>query len=152
VKLPYQITGALIAIFGAFMTRESLMLKFYTSQGPGPGLLPLFTSILIAALGVVMFLQASFRATDPLPDDFIPNRTGAFQAGAVLAAAVAFQFFMVPLGFIASSAGFLLFVLLVVGRVKPLLALAVTLAGSVGIYWVFARWLQIPLPKGVFSI
>lgn len=152
MKLPYQIVGALLAVFGVFMTQQSLSLRFYTQQGPGPGLLPVFMSILVAVLGAVMFLQATFKPSDPMPADFIPGRTGAIRVVSLLGAAVALQFLMIPLGFIVSTAAFLLFVLPVIGRVKPALTVAVAVVGSVGIYLVFARWLQIPLPTGVFAI
>jgi putative tricarboxylic transport membrane protein len=152
VKRPYQITGALLAVFGAFMTRESFLLKLYTSQGPGPGLLPLFTSIVIMLLGGIMFFQATFRTSDPLPAEFFPPMAGTIRIVALMAASIAFALLMVPLGFIASCTIFLLFVLFVVGREKPLIGIGVALVGSVGVYLVFARWLQIPLPKGVFGI
>lgn len=152
MKIPYQITGALLALFGVFMTYQSFLLRFYTPQGPGPGLLPLFTSILIAILGAVMFFRATLRVSEPMPEDFFPPMEGAVRILALLGASIAFAVLMAPLGFIASAFAFLVFVLFVVGREKPLIVIAIALLGSVGVYLVFARWLQIPLPRGVFGI
>lgn len=152
MKLPYQMTGALLILFGAFMTRESFLLRFYTPQGPGPGLLPLLISAAMLLLGIAMFVQATFGTSDPMPADFFPNRAGGFRVAALALASIGLFVLMVPLGFILSTMAFLLFVLIAMGKQKPLIAGVVALIGSFGTYYVFAYLLQVPLPEGVFSI
>jgi hypothetical protein len=152
VKRPYQITGALLALFGAFMVREALMLRFYTAQGPGPGLLPVFISIMVTILGAVMLYQATFGTPEPMPEDFFPDRDGVFRVVGLTLASVGLLVLLPHLGFILTTMLFLAVVLRVIGRQSLVTTALVAVVGSLAVFYAFDHWLQVPLPKGVFVI
>lgn len=151
MKRPYQITGMVLVLFGVFMVRESLRLKFYTPLGPGPGFFVLFVSILIAFLGGLILFNATFRASEPMPEDFFPPRGGYLRIGAIIMAGFALPVLMIPIGFRLTMGGFLLFLLLAMSREKPLVGIPIALAATLGIHFLFVSFLKISLPTGMFG-
>ncbi len=151
MKRPYQVTAVVILFLAAFVARESLELKFYTTIGPGPGFFPLLVSILVGFLGAAMLFHASFRVSDPMPADFIAPPAGYLRVGAILVAVIAVIILMKPLGFRLTMTAFLAFLLLAFGHHHPLTTAAVALVGGFGMYQLFAEWLTIPLPLGMFG-
>lgn len=152
MKKPYQITSVVLLLFCAFMIRESLELKYYTSLGPGPGFFPFWISVLIAALAAVMFYQATFQRADPMPAGFFPTRTGYLRMAAICLALAATVVLIEPLGYRLTMLGFFLFLLFTLGRVNMVVTVLVALAGSWGAYHVFVEWLKVVLPVGIFGI
>jgi len=152
MKRPYQVTGTLLFVFAAFMVWESLRLRYYTMIGPGPGFFSLWISLFLGLLAAIMFYQATFKSSDPMPDDFIPPKVGYLRICAVIGALFFIVVTMEFLGFRISIFVFLLFLLLVLGRQKVLLTLFVSLGFSWGLFYVFTKMLKVPLPVGVFGI
>jgi len=44
-----------------------------------------------------------------------------------------------------------LFLLCTLGRQNLIVTVVVALAGSFGVYYLFVRWLAVPLPAGLFA-
>jgi hypothetical protein len=151
MKRWYQIASVVSMLVAAFLARESLRLRYYTPLGPGPGFFPLWLSILLAILAVAMFWQATFGKPEAMPADFYADRKGYLRIGAVVAALVGVIVLIEPLGFRLVMLAFYLFLLAALGRQHPLVTGTIALAGSFGVYYVFAHWLAIPLPIGLFG-
>ncbi len=151
MQRPYQIFGVVLILFGLFMAQQCLRYKFYTPMGPGPGFFPLFVSLLIAFLGAAMLFQATFRVSDPMPSGFFATPSGYLRIGAIIVAFVAVVLFMEGLGFRLTMLGFLVFLLSTLGRQNVLVTGLVSLAGSFGTYYLFVKWLDVPLPTGIFG-
>ena len=152
MKRPYQITSAVLILVAAFLARESLRLRYYTPLGPGPGFFPLWLSVFVAALGAAMFWRATFCPPEARPADFYADRRGYLRIGAVIGALVSVIVLLEALGFRLAMLGFYLFILAALGRQHWLLAGAIALAGSFGVYYVFVHWLTVPLPIGFLGI
>ena len=152
MKRPYQVAGALLFVFAAFMVRESLRLKYYTTIGPGPGFFSFWISLILGFLATIMFYKATFSLSDPMPKDFIPQKAGYLRIIAVIGAIFFVVITMESLGFRISIFIFLFFLLLILGRQKTLLTLLVSIVFSWGTFYVFTKLLKMPLPIGVFGI
>ena len=152
MKRPYQITGIVFILFSAFIARESLDLKFYTSLGPGPGFFPFWLSIFLGLLAANMLYQATFKPQEPMPPDFFANTKGYLKIAAILFAMIASVVFMDVIGFRLTMLAFYLFLLFALGRQNVFVTIAVALAGSWGVYQVFVEYLKVPLPVGMFGI
>ena len=152
MKRPYQIAAVICILFAAFVAYESIRLKFYTSMGPGPGFFPFWLSILFGVLAVVMFCQATFGPSNPLPADFFATRTGYLRIGAILVSLIGTVGLLNPLGYCLTSLAFYLFLLKVLGRHSLIVSVLIALVGSFGVYHVFANMLMIPLPVGILGI
>ncbi len=152
MRRPYQIAGAALILFAAFMARESLQLKFYTTLGPGPGFFPFWLSMLMALLAGTLFAQATFRRAEPMPDDFYATRTGYLRALAVIVSFVWVVLTMESLGFRISMAVFFAWLLLTLGRQKGVIGwiimIGVTALGSWGAFWLFNDILKVVMPLG----
>ncbi len=151
MKRPYQITAVVFLLFSAFMARESMELKFYTSLGPGPGFFPFWLSVFFGILAAFQFYHATWTKNDPLPDDFFASRLGYLRALAVLVAMFGAALLLEELGFRLTMLSFLLFLLVTLGRVNPILTVVIAVVGSWGTFHVFDQILKVPLPQGMFG-
>lgn len=152
MRRPYQLTALILLGLAAFVARESLRLRFYTSLGPGPGFFPFFLALLLAVLAVVMGLQATLGRGEPRPEDFFASRTGYLRMASVLVMLGAIAGLLQPLGFRLTMLGAILCLLWALGRPSLVLTALVSLVGSFGVYHVFVRWLQVPLPTGLLGL
>ncbi len=151
MKRPYQIAGTVLFLFAAFIARESLDLKFYTTLGPGPGFFPFWLSVLMGLLAAVMVYQATFGQSPPMPEDFYASKVGYFRAGAVILAMAATVVLMERVGFRWTMALFFAFLLVCLGKPNVFDALLVVVAGSLGAFKMFNDVLKVPLPQGPFD-
>ncbi len=152
MERPYQITAAMCLLFAAFVAYGSFKLRLYTPMGPGPGFFPFWLSLAFGLLAVILFWQASFGGSEPMPADFFATRTGYLRIAAILVALIGTVVLLNPLGFRLTSLLFYFFLLNVLGRQGLLVSVLVACVGSFGVYHVFADWLLIPLPIGVLGI
>jgi putative tricarboxylic transport membrane protein len=148
MKRIYQSTAIVILALSAFVAYESLQLKYYTSLGPGPGFFPFWLSLVLSVLAVTMFYQATFRKSDPKPQDFYDSRTGYLRMLAICAGWIWVTAMMQPLGFRLTMAVFLPALLMTLGRVRWYLVIALTLLGSIIAYWLFNNVMRASLPVG----
>jgi len=151
MKRPYQVTGVVFLLLAAFIAYEALKLRYYTHLGPGPGFFSWWLSLILGGLAIVMILQAMFGRSEAMPADFFADRIGYLRIGAVVLALVATIYLLEPLGFSLTMFAVCAFLLYALGRQSFILTVLVSLASSFGTYYVFDRWLKVPLPRGVFG-
>ena len=142
----YQITGIAIVVFAIAVVRASLELTYYTKLGPGPGYFPVWVAAIVGLLGAAMTWTASIRGVQPLQPDFLPSRSAAIRLAAVLVMLVWTIVTMKTLGFRVSMLVFFAVLLPVLGYRQPVKVLAVALAGSFGVFYLFDTLLRVPLP------
>jgi putative tricarboxylic transport membrane protein len=152
MKRPYQITSIVLLLLACFVGLESWKLRFYTPVGPGNGFFPLCLAIFLAILAIFMFSQTLFGQQRPLPEDFIASWLAYRQMGAIALALVAAIAVLETLGFCLTMLCFYLFLLSVLGKQNWLWRIAIALAGSFGMYFIFVHWLSTPLPAGLLGI
>ncbi len=152
MKRPYQISGMVLLLLSLFVIRESTGLRFYAALGPGPGFFPLWIGIIVGVMAVVTLYQATFYEPHRLPDGFMPSKQGYLRIGAILLALAATVVLLIPLGFRLTMLAFLTLLLSALGRQNLLVTALVALAGSFGLYHVFAVWLAVPLPIGSLGV
>ena len=152
----HQVTAALCIVLAALVMGRSLTMKLYTPLGPGPGFFPFWLAALFGLLALVMLAQATFGRPDG-PSEAGPARPPATRAGygriaAILGALLGAILLMNPLGFRLTALAFYLFLLTTLSRPGWVVTLLIAVAGSFGVYQVFATFLRIPLPVGLLGI
>ena len=147
-----QITGLVFLLLSAFLGYHAWRLSYYTPLGPGPGFFPLWICILLALLAAFVFLRATFRESNALPEGFFAPASGYRRIAAVVIALSAVAILMPTLGFRLTMLGFYLALLSLLGRRHPLETLILALIGSFGVFYLFVEFLSHPLPVGVFGI
>ena len=81
----------------------------------------------------------------------MPDRSGTLRIGSVLLALVLVTLLMEIIGFRLAMMGFLLFLLVVLGRHRPVVAVLISLAGSFGVSYAFKHLLNMQLPYAMFD-
>jgi putative tricarboxylic transport membrane protein len=148
----YQIAGGVILAAAAAVAYASLQLRYFTSLGPGPGFFPLWLSLALGGLALAMIVDASLHRRGPLADDLVPDRPGGLRVIAVVAVLAGTAAGLNRLGFAVTMFLATMIVLAALGRRRPLGMLAVAVPCSFGAYYVFTRWLNVPLPAGPFGL
>ena len=147
-----RIVWGILLLFGAFVIHESLDLSYYgTDFGPGPGFFSFWLGVLVIVLSVIQIAGTIRRPAEPLPEDFIPDREGVKRMLYVFGALLASLLLMNRLGFSLTILGFCVFLLRTLGRQPWWVTLALSVVGSVGMFYLF-RLLQVMLPTGFLGI
>jgi putative tricarboxylic transport membrane protein len=154
--------GVLVVAVGAAAIVGSASLGYWTPLGPGPGFFPLCLGVLLCVLGAGWLVQQwrgrhrsaardgdsgtelpvgpGAEAMEAPPEYSLPTVIAILVSLCVLAGTLEL------LGYQLAMFLFLLFHLLVLGRRRLLLSLAIALAGSIGVFVMFTRLLGVPLP------
>lgn len=147
----YQITGLVLLALAAAVVYGALQLRYYTSLGPGPGFFSFWLGLALGLLALAMILQTLRGVPEQLPYDFLPDRAGALRMGAIVLSLLAATLLMERLGFCLTMLLVLVFLLRSLGGFGWIATAITALTGSFGIYYVFVKWLLVPLPAGIFG-
>jgi len=150
LKKDEAVVGMVIFLFGAITTLLSLKMPLGTFRKSGTGLFPLCLGILLMILSVILLLKLFFQNKEALKKGKaaveIPGSTKQmiFFLGTMVLATLFFNKFGYPL------TSFLLMVALlgILGIKRWAFNIFLSFVTSVGSYFLFVQWLQIPLPKG----
>jgi hypothetical protein len=142
-------------VFGAVTAALSLQLPLGTPRMPGTGLFPLVLGVMLMSLAATQAVRlylarpktaptASATAAAPAP-----KRNGATQRVVLFMGAVAVATALLgTLGYAVTSFLLMVALLWILGVRKPHVALGIAFAAAVTCYFVFVKWLMIPLPSG----
>jgi putative tricarboxylic transport membrane protein len=142
------LAAIVLAGFGGFIIYEAWELPYSSEFGPGPGFFPLWIGIGILSCALAMIgtgaLGAEPRAvpTGKFDRSDLSRALGAWLAFALAIASLAFLGFGLSLGFLT------IFLIIVLDRRPPWLALAVAAGLVLGFHLVFTVALGVSLPEG----
>jgi len=153
MKINDTLTGAALAALGLTILIHVQSFPPMPGQKVGPAMFPglLAVGLLICAAGVILRGLKNLRAEGWFQwPAWIGQRRIA--AGFVLIPLVLVVYAAVSekLGFLPTAIAFL-FSLCWIFRVRPRLALAVAIGGSLGIHYIFYKLLKVPLPWGILT-
>ncbi|WP_431931156.1 tripartite tricarboxylate transporter TctB family protein [Nonomuraea jabiensis] len=133
-----------------YVAVESLGLGLWTSFGPGPGFFPFVLAIALGLLGLAWAAQT--RRARAGGDGPAAERTDVGHAAAVLGSLVVLAAVMDLAGYQISVFAFLMFHLKWRAGRSWALSLALSLAGSVGVYHGFDQGLMVQLPPSAIPL
>ena len=140
--------GFLILFVAAVFQSWALSLR--DALGPGPGFFPFWLSLIGSVLAVILFFHVRRWPDDEV--SIMPERAARGRIMAVFVALIVATALMGPLGFRLTFLAFNAYVLLALGVRNTVAISLFAVAGSFGVFHVFDRWLQVPLPVGVLGI
>jgi putative tricarboxylic transport membrane protein len=151
IQRVYQIAGLALLALAAAVVYGALQLRYYTSLGPGPGFFSFWIGIVLGLLAIIMIAQTLREAPEKLPWDFVPDRTGWLRIGTVFLALLFATLGLERLGYCLTM--FAVFVLLLrsLGSYGWLPTMAAAAVASFGTYYIFVKWLSVPLPAGILG-
>lgn len=147
----YQISGCAILVFAGAVAYAAAQMRYFTSLGPGPGFFPLWLSIALGVLAVLMILLATFSASEGMPSVPLVERQGYGRILVIISALAGATFALERIGFAPTMLLMNLFILRVMGRLGLPVTILVAAIGSFGVYYLFTEGLNVPLPAGILS-
>ncbi|MFA5027629.1 MAG: tripartite tricarboxylate transporter TctB family protein [Candidatus Methylomirabilota bacterium] len=148
----HQAAAACFMAFSAYIMWESLGLEYYTELGPGSGFFPFWLGAALGALALAWLVQASRLAGRPAEEAFLPARQGIVRILSLIAAVLISAGVMNTLGFQVTMFVFLVFTLMVLGKQPIWLTAVIALVGSVGVFHLFAGYLDVQLPASSLAL
>jgi hypothetical protein len=146
-NLEVYISGFMI-VFGGVIFLLAYPMEYYGEYGPGPGLLPLWTSGLIVVLAVINLFIA-LKKNNTHFADILPKGTGLINVVSCVGAYTLFIIVVPYLGFTISSIA-MLFILFSRGYTwKKGLCLSILVTGI--LFFIFGSVLTVALPVNEFG-
>ncbi len=145
------IAGIAFLAFSVTVMVASWSMEYYSSIGPGPGFFPFWLSLILALLSAIWLFQ-TFRSAPKTGDKkendtLFPRGGGLLRLLSIVGALCFMIVLMEPLGFQLPMFAFMIFLLIVLGRVKIGTTLVIAAIGSFGLFRVFTMLLDVQLPQ-----
>jgi putative tricarboxylic transport membrane protein len=131
--------------YGIVIFVQALLLKYYTSYGPGPGFFPVWISGLLILLAI-LYLVESVKKNVVYLKDILPGLVPLKKIGSLMAGLLFFIFTADILGFFIS--GLILLLAMFLWDFKFLKALALSLIFMLILAVTFQILLKVSLPMG----
>lgn len=147
-----QLLALAFIVLGVYAAVQAQEMTLFTEIGPGSGFFPFWMGIIMAGLSAVWLVQITFRPFEADGEPFLPDRAGMARIFAIVGALFFFTFLAEYVGFQLTMLAFLLFLLLVLGRRSLPITLVISIAGSIGVYFVFKSYLDVQLPASSIEV
>lgn len=143
-----RVSAALLLGFAAAFSAGALKYYAYWGEGgPGPAFLPFWLGLVMAALAFFMLVRGPRPADDV---DWRPRAEGAKRVLVLIGLTLAFVALLKPLGMVVATALYLAAVMRYFER-HAWWFTALVAAAAAAVNWaVFAYWLHVPFPEGMF--
>jgi len=154
LKRDEAIVGVVIFIFGGITVLLSLKMPIGTFRMAGTGMFPLILGIILMILSGAFVLKIFFQGKEgqvkkePSPE----SSESPMQLILFLGAMVLATLFFNQLGYPLTSFLLILSLLRILGIKRWGLNILISVVTAVGSYFLFVKWLDIPMPKGWIGI
>ncbi|HEU4344198.1 MAG TPA: tripartite tricarboxylate transporter TctB family protein [Candidatus Binatia bacterium] len=146
---PYAISrlsGLIVAGLGVAACILARRLPAQTGFGLGPAFLPFWTGVVLSACGLWLCVRGA-----PDPELSWPSSRGLTRAASALLLLLLYMLVFEPLGYLMSTAIFLVVGMLLLEPVRPSRVFVFGLVSAAFLFVLFRTWLRIPLPSGVLG-
>jgi putative tricarboxylic transport membrane protein len=147
----YDKVSSLVWLVGSIaIILGSLAYSFGSWSHPGPAFLSLLCGIIMAALSLIIFVQAIMKdkgeAKEKEAGSFFTARWSKLVAALIIL--FAYALLLETFGFLMMTFVFMLFTLKVVEPTKWRTAVIVSVLATAVSYFLFESWLKVPMPRG----
>lgn len=147
-----DIVGGLIGMtIGGYVMWESNAMPTDVVMKIGPGFFPRMLAGGLILFSAILLINAIRGRSQGTLEPKKLSDVGVQRGLITLAAALAFVALMVPLGFIPTAIAFLTFMMLVLGKRKPLPILVIPSLVTGSIWLVFEKGLHLSMPPGLLE-
>jgi putative tricarboxylic transport membrane protein len=141
----------LMGLFG-FMAWQASQLDMVYRNSPGAGFFPLWLSLAALLVSAGIFVGALRQAAAADHPVRWPEGIGLRRIAGTLGGFLLYAWLITLLGFIVSTALYMLFVARLLGARRWLPAAAVSVLTALGLFLLFKVWLKMGLPTGGLPI
>jgi putative tricarboxylic transport membrane protein len=147
---PDALSGLTLLLVAACAWIAARDLPFGTLHQPGAGFFPRSLAILTGALAALLMIRG-LRTGAADVRTLWPDRGGAARVIGMTAVLLGYLVALEPAGYLFTTAALFLVLLRGVGRCSWPVTLSVAILAAGGSYLLFARWLMVSLPAGLFA-
>jgi putative tricarboxylic transport membrane protein len=141
-----RVSGLVVAGIGVAACILARSLPAQTGFGLGPAFLPFWTGIVLAACGLWLCARPAAE-----PEVSWPGSRAFARAASGFLLLLLYALALQPLGYLISTAVFLVIAILLLEPVRPARAFMVGIACAAFLSLIFRVWLRVPLPGGVLG-
>jgi hypothetical protein len=142
--------GGVVTAIGVLMLLQSLKFAYFAEGVPGPGFLPRWIAIALIGTGLVLTVKGVRPALVLEEAIQWPDAAGWKRVALMLGALAVALILLDDLGFMVVTTAFMAVLIFALGVRSWRMLVSVPLVAAIGLYVVFAVWLRVPLPKGIF--
>jgi len=148
----YNRIAAIFFLFvGLFFSLYARRVEIGTFTEPGPGFLPFFGGLTLAAMSICLLLGTSIRKITELRPSFFPQRDSWKRIVAVFLSLIAYNLFLNHLGFTLTTFFFIGFLVRFIFPQPMKRTLVVAVLSALGARLLFINFLETQLPKGLLG-
>ena len=148
------VPGIVIFLFGAITTLLSLKMPLGTFRMAGTGMFPLCLGILLMILSGIFILKIFFEGKEKQvkKETATESSESPLQLILFLGAMALATLFLNQLGYPLTSLLLMVALLRILGIKRWGVNILISVVTAVGSYFLFVKWLDIPMPKGWIGI
>jgi putative tricarboxylic transport membrane protein len=136
---------------GIFFFIYARSVEIGTWNEPGPGFLPFWAGIILAAMAIALLLGSYAHKAWPVRPSFFPQPDSWKRVLATFLSLIAYLLLLTPLGFTLTTFLFLAFLIKFIFPQTWKRTMLVAVLGSVIARLLFINFLETQLPKGLFG-
>jgi putative tricarboxylic transport membrane protein len=145
----YNRIAAIFFLFvGIFFSAYSRTVEIGTFMEPGPGFLPFFGGLTLAAMSIALLLGTFIRKMAELGSSFFPQKDSWKRVVAVFLSLIAYNLLLTHLGFTLTTFFFIGFLVRFIFPQTTKRTLIVAILSALGARLLFINFLETQLPKG----
>jgi hypothetical protein len=146
------ITGFVLLVLSGYVIRESWLMPQSATFGPGPGFLPFWLGVLLAALALILLITTwRRRTTEKDGQSPFPGGRALLSVGLVLLGLALYTLLMEWLGFLVDTFLFVSYLLRVVEKERWPMTFMTAILTTAALYAIFQLLLTITLPRNMFG-
>ncbi|MBI3003183.1 MAG: tripartite tricarboxylate transporter TctB family protein [candidate division NC10 bacterium] len=147
-----RVAGVLGTALGLAVVVGARRLPPEAEFGLGAAFLPFWIGVVITCLSVALLLPVR-RGTPGEGEGALPTDAAAWRRpGALLALLTAYVALLEPMGYVATTFGFLVFSMTVLGRRRWWVTVLTSGLATGALVALFRTWLKAPLPRGPWGL
>lgn len=143
-----RITSLVCIAVAVAICFQSYRLSLGSWRSPGPGFFSFWTGVLLGGISIIVYLKARLSKSQEEASWFPRKRWRVLVL--VLSALFAYALLLEVLGFLMTTFLLLLFLFKVIEPERWIVAIGGSLLTTLCSYALFALWLQVQLPKGLW--
>lgn len=132
-----RLAAILFFILSTFVVAGSFQMRIYTESGPGAGLFPMISGVMLGLLSAIWFFQEQRLVTTSMGGLSIA-RGALIRVGLQLLALSAFATLLEPVGYLASAAVLAVMTALIAGERNWIAIAVLAAAASFGVSYLFS--------------
>jgi putative tricarboxylic transport membrane protein len=143
-----RISAIFFLLLGIFFFLYARSVEIGTWNEPGPGFLPFWGGILLAAMAFALLLRTFWGKLPAIPHSFFPRSDSWKRILATFLALIAYNLLLTPLGFFLTTFLFIGFLVRFIFPQSWARTLIVAVLSALAARLLFINFLETQLPKG----